>query len=151
MYKNTIGTEGLFTFNFFCESIIGAMHTLHHVMEEASVEEPKDFFQLADAFSDIGKNLLTDYEQKQLDMDRIKKEIFDFYTLSYKINDELTPIVAKGDNKIQYYYFVFEQGLKVMFPALWDNLVDDLPEEADAEMAPFIENMMAEFAELAAK
>ena len=34
IYENPTGSEGLFTFNFFCESVTGALHTLIHVMED---------------------------------------------------------------------------------------------------------------------
>ena len=40
IYENPTGSEGLFTFNFFCESVTGALHTLIHVMEDHELEAP---------------------------------------------------------------------------------------------------------------
>ena len=41
MITNLTGSDGYFTFNFFCESIVSSLHTVLHLMEETMDSQKK--------------------------------------------------------------------------------------------------------------
>ena len=101
-FTNLTGSEGLFTFNFFCESLIGSLHTLHHSMEENNMTLPQKANELSDSLAEMGSNLLQDYSENKLDGSRFKQELLDFYDLAFSLNDEVAPLILKGDHALQY-------------------------------------------------
>lgn len=143
-FSGLTGSDGLLTFNFFCESLISALHTLHHMMEEEGTAMPEKASKLPDALAQIGSGLLQDYSQNELHLDRFKKELLSFYEQAFTLNDELAPIIWKGDNHLQYYYYVYMQGVNLFFPNVMEGILRDLPQDADAQ--PFIDDMSSSFA-----
>lgn len=127
------GTDGLFTFNFFCESLLGALHSLGHVMEDNKLTMPEKAQDLAADLANMGAHLLEDYGKESLDLDRIKDELLAFYDLAFTINDEMAPLVMKGDNSLQYYYYVYMQGVNLFYPNLLQSLLHDIPPEEHPE------------------
>ena len=41
MITNLTGSDGYFTFNFFCESIVSSLHTVIHLMEDEQITAPE--------------------------------------------------------------------------------------------------------------
>ena len=89
VFTNLRGSEGALTFNFFCESLITSLHTLTHVMEDAGLAVPDNVGDIADALGEMGSHLMEDYQRGELDLDRFKDEILDFYDLNFAVNDAL--------------------------------------------------------------
>ena len=52
-FTGLTGSDGLLTFNFFCESLVGALHTLHHVLEDNGAEMPEKAAGLPKALADM--------------------------------------------------------------------------------------------------
>lgn len=127
------GTDGLFTFNFFCESLIGALHSLVHVMEDNDLTMPDTAGQIPEALAQLGTNLLSDYGHESLDLRRIQQEILDFYDLAFTVNDALAPLVLKGNDTLQYYYYVYMQGINLFYPNFLQSLVHDIPDEENPQ------------------
>lgn len=140
------GTDGLFTFNFFCESVIGALHSLMHVMEDNHLAMPDKTADIPTALAEMGTNLLTDYGQESLDLGRIQQEILDFYDLAFTVNDALAPLVMKGDDTLHYYYYVYMQGLNLFYPNFLQSLAHDIPDEENPDA--FVKAMNQGFASL---
>jgi hypothetical protein len=130
-YENTTGTEGLFTFNFFCEALIGSMQTMSHLMEHEKIEPPYQLAELQEELANIGIGLMEDYQKKVLDMDRVKGQMISITTMAYDVEENLVPLLRKSSDQIRYYYYVFVQGTKLLYPCLMEKLVEDLPEGAD--------------------
>lgn len=145
-FSNLTGSEGLFTFNFFCESLISSLHTLHHLMEDKKVPLPQKANELSDALAEMGSNLLQDYSENTLNLSRFKQELLDFYDLAFSVNDEIAPIILKGDHTLQYYYYVYMQGVNLFYPNMMQGILRDLPNDADPK--PFIDEISAAFAAL---
>ena len=61
----------------------------------------------------MGSHLLEDYGKNELHLDRFKQELLDFYDLAFTVNDELAPMILKGDDGLQYYYYVYMQGVNL--------------------------------------
>lgn len=127
------GTDGLFTFNFFCESLLSALHTLEHVMEDNKLSMPEKAHDLPPLLAELGTHLLGDYGEESLDLSRIKQEILDFYDLAFTVNDDLAPLIMKGDETLQYYYYVYMQGINLFYPNLLQSLLHDIPPEEHPE------------------
>ena len=68
IYENPTGSEGLFTFNFFCESVTGALHTLIHVMEDHELEAPDSLSEIPERLAQIGIAFSEDYASHKLDL-----------------------------------------------------------------------------------
>ncbi len=147
-FTNLTGSEGLFTFNFFCESLISSLHTLHHIMEDNHVSLPQKANALSDSLAEMGSNLLQDYSENKLDLNRFKQELLDFYDLAFSVNDETAPLILNGDHTLQYYYYVYMQGVNLFYPNMMQSILRDLP--ADADPKPFIDEISAAFANLSA-
>ncbi len=146
--KEPISTEGLFTFNFFCESLISALHTLHHIMEDSGIPVPDKTAQLPDALATMGEHLLQDYGRRNVDLARFKEEILAFYDLAFAVNDELAPYILNGDHTLQYYYYVYMQGVHLFFPNMLQSIVQDAPDTAAIQ--GYITDISQAFATLAA-
>lgn len=127
------GTDGLFTFNFFCESLLGALHSLGHVMEDNHLTMPEKAQQLPADLAEMGTHLLEDYSQESLDLGRIKQEILDFYDLAFSVNDDMAGLILKGDDTLQYYYYVYMQGINLFYPNFLQSLMHDIPPEEHPE------------------
>lgn len=140
------GTDGLFTFNFFCESLIGALHSLIHVMEDNHLTMPDKTADIPTALAEMGTNLLTDYGQESLDLPRIQQEILDFYDLAFTVNDALAPLVMQGNDTLQYYYYVYMQGINLFYPNFLQSIVHDIPDEDHPDA--FVQAMNQGFASL---
>ena len=145
-FNNLTGSEGLFTFNFFCESLISSLHTLHHLMEDKKIQLPQKANELSDALAEMGSNLLQDYSENTLNLSRFKQELLDFYDLAFSVNDEIAPIILQGDHTLQYYYYVYMQGVNLFYPNMMQGILRDLPKDADPK--PFIDEISAAFAAL---
>lgn len=145
-FTNLTGSEGLFTFNFFCESLIGSLHTLHHSMEENNMTLPQKTNELSDSLAEMGSNLLQDYSENKLDGSRFKQELLDFYDLAFSLNNEVAPLILKGDHALQYYYYVYMQGVNLFYPNMMQGILRDLP--ADTDPKPFIDEISTAFAKL---
>ena len=143
VYTNLVNSEGIFTYNFFCESIISSLHTLLHIMEHAKLDPPEQLASIPDMLAKMGTNLMQDYSEEKVDLDRLKTEMVDFYNVAFAVNETMVPVVTHGSDELQYYYFVFEQGIKIMFPTLLENISMDLPEGVRAD--DFMDEMMTEF------
>ena len=76
IYENPTGSEGLFTFNFFCESVTGALHTLIHVMEDHELEAPDSLSEIPERLAQIGIAFSEDYASHKLDLGRFKSSLF---------------------------------------------------------------------------
>ena len=144
--ENLTGTEGMFTYNFFCESLLGAIHSLLHAMSHDEAEPPEQMGQLPDMLSQIGTNLMDDYGHQRIDLGRLKNQLIEFYDAAFAVNEAMVPIVTKGSDETQYYYFIFEQGLKLMFTSLMENIMEDMPEGIDTDqlMAEIMKDFAAE-------
>ena len=146
IYTNVTQTEGMFTYNFFCESLIGSMHNLLHAMEHAKADPPEKLGLLPEMLTQIGTNLMDDYGQEKLDLDRLKNQLLEFYSTAFEVNEAMVPIITRGSDEMRYYYFVFEQGIKLMFTNLFENVLDDLPEGTDTDS--IMGSLMQEFARI---
>lgn len=140
------GTDGLFTFNFFCESLIGALHSLIHVVEDNHLTMPEKTAEIPEALANMGTHLLEDYGNESLDLGRIQQEILDFYDLAFTVNDDLANLVLKGDDTLQYYYYVYMQGINLFYPNFLQSIVHDIPDEEHPES--FVNSMNQGFASL---
>lgn len=145
--KGLTGSEGLFTFNFFCESLISSLHTLLHIMEDNQLDVPEKTVELPDALAEMGTNLLEDYGKDQLDLNRFQQEILDFYDLAFSVSDEMAPLIIKGGDDLQYYYSIYIQGINLLFPNMLHSLVHDFPATMDPH--PFMEAISKAFANIA--
>lgn len=141
------GSEGALTFNFFCESLITSLHTLTHIMEDAGLAVPDNVADIADALSEMGGHLMEDYAQGELDLDRFKNEILDFYDLNFAVNDALSASIMSHDD-LQYYYYIYMQGLYIFFPNMMEALNADID---DDNSAAFLNQLIAEFQQLSSR
>ena len=131
VFTNLRGSEGALTFNFFCESLITSLHTLTHVMEDAGIAVPDNVGDVADALGEMGS--------------RFKDEILDFYDLNFAVNDALTSAIMSHDD-LQYYYYVYMQGLYIFFPNMMEAFNADIEDE---KIIPFLDELANEFRQLA--
>lgn len=141
------GSEGALTFNFFCESVITAFHTLLHVMDDANLDLPEKAADIPDALASMGGNLMDDYRQEHLDLGRFKNEILDFYDLAFAVSDELAQEIIKEED-VQYHYYIYMQGLYLFFPNMIQSFSADID---DKRLLDFIKDMTSEFNQLAGK
>ncbi|MBC3537307.1 hypothetical protein [Megasphaera hominis] len=137
------GSDGYFTFNFFCESIVSALHTLVHLMEDEKLEVPEKVASLPPLLAHIGEDLTADYEKATIDMHRFKENILDFYETAFAVNDDLAPLILKGSDHLRYYYYVYAQGVNIMLRSMLENIVRDFPAQTDPR--PYIEEIMTDF------
>lgn len=147
IFTDLQGSEGALTYNFFAESLISSFHTLLHVMDDAKLPIPQKAENILDSLSEMGGNLLADYSNEQLDLTRFKNEILDFYDLAFTVSDELAGEIMKNED-LQYYYYIFVQGLYLFFPNMMQAFSADLDEEA---LIPFFKEITQEFDQLAGK
>ena len=140
VFTNLRGSEGALTFNFFCESLITSLHTLTHVMEDAGLAVPDNVGDIADALGEMGSHLMEDYQRGELDLGRFKDEILDF-----AVNDALASAIMSHDD-LQYYYYVYMQGLYIFFPNMMEAFNADID---DAKIIPFLDELANEFRQLA--
>lgn len=145
--KGLTGAEGLLTFNFFCESLISSLHTLFHLMEDNHLDIPEKAGDLPDTLAELGTNLLKDYGEDELDLERIQQEILDFYDLAFSVNDDMAPIILKGNEDLHYYYSIYTQGINLMLSDLIHSLAHDFPSGMDP--LPFINEISHNFHNLA--
>ena len=145
VFTNLRGSEGALTFNFFCESLITSLHTLTHVMEDAGLAVPDNVGDIADALGEMGSHLMEDYQRGALDLGRFKDEIIDFYALNFAVNDALASAIMSHDD-LQYYYYVYMQGLYIFFPNMMEAFNADID---DAKIIPFLDELANEFRQLA--
>ena len=136
VFTNLRGSEGALTFNFFCESLITSLHTLTHVMEDAGIAVPDNVGDVADALGEMGSHLMEDYQRGELDLGRFKDEILDFALAS--------AIMSHDD--LQYYYYVYMQGLYIFFPNMMEAFNADIEDE---KIIPFLDELANEFRQLA--
>lgn len=141
------GSEGALTFNFFCESLITAFHTLLHVMDDANLDLPEKAADIPDALSSMGGNLMEDYQHEHVDLGRFKNEILDFYDLAFAVSDELANEIMKEED-LQYYYYIYMQGLYLFFPNMMQAFSADI---GDERLIGFLKDMTSEFHQLAGK
>lgn len=135
VFTNLRGSEGALTFNFFCESLITSLHTLTHVMEDAGLAVPDNVGDIADALGEMGSHLMEDYQRGELD----------FYDLNFAVNDALALAIMSHDD-LQYYYYVYMQGLYIFFPNMMEAFNADID---DAKIIPFLDELANEFRQLA--
>lgn len=144
VFTNLKGSEGALTFNFFCESLITSLHTLTHIMEDEGLTVPDNVADVADALSEMGGHLMEDYQQGELDLNRFKNEILDFYELNFAVNDALASVIMSHDD-LQYYYYIYMQGLYIFFPNMMEAFNADIDDEA---IGPFLDQLIIEFEQL---
>ena len=137
------GTRGLFTFNFFCESIITALHTLLHMLEHAEIPAPEELSKVPKTLSDFGMALQEDYDQKAVNLCRIKEDILRFYKAAFKANDKLVPLLPTENNEIFYYYLLYTEGVNLLFANFMYSLCSDFPDNED--MTPAIAEIRQAF------
>ena len=94
----------------------------------------------------MGSNLLQDYSENKLDLHRFKQELLDFYELAFSVNDEVAPLILKGDHTLQYYYYVYMQGVNLFYPNMMQSILRDVP--ADADFKACMDEIAASFAAL---
>lgn len=145
-FQNLTGSDGMFTFNFFCESLLGALHTLAHVMEDNQLDMPAEASQIPDMLAEMGNSLSDDYCDGKIDLSRFKDELLDFHKTAFAIDDQMTSVIANGDDTLQYYYFVYMQGISLFLPNMLDAIGHDLPEDVDP--ADFMNEILSDFAAL---
>lgn len=145
VFTNLRGSEGLLTFNFFCESLVTSLHTLTHVMEDSGLDVPEKIGDIADALGEMGSHLMDDYQQQSLDLGRFKNELLDFYDLNFAVSDALASVVANHDD-LQYYYYIYMQGMYIFFPNMLEAFNADIDDEG---IKPFLDDFAAEFRSLA--
>ena len=68
MITNLTGSDGYFTFNFFCESIVSSLHTVIHLMEDEQITAPEKLSELPGLLAKIGEDLTQGYEKQKIDM-----------------------------------------------------------------------------------
>ena len=135
---------GALTFNFFCESLITSLHTLTHIMEDEGLTVPDNLADVTDALSEMGGHLMDDYARGELDLDRFKNEILDFYDLNFAVNDALSATIMSHDD-LQYYYYIYMQGLYIFFPNMMEAFHADID---DDNVASVLNQLIAEFEQL---
>lgn len=143
MITNLTGSDGYFTFNFFCESIVSSLHTVLHLMEEEQIPAPEKLSKLPELLAKTGEDLTQGYEKQKIDMDLLKDNILDFYDAAFAANDELAPLILKGSDHLRYYYYVYAQGVNIMLRTLLENIIRDIPESIDPR--PYITDIMTDF------
>ncbi len=143
MITNLTGSDGYFTFNFFCESIVSSLHTVIHLMEDEQITAPEKLSELPGLLAKICVDLTQGYEKQKIDMDRFKDNILDFYDAAFAANDELAPLILKGSDHLRYYYYVYAQGVNIMLRTLLENIVRDIP--ANVDPRPYITDIMTDF------
>ena len=84
-------------------------------MEDADMAVPEKFNNIVDSLSDMGTNLLQDYQDDELDLGRFKEEFLDFYDLNFAVSDELATTII-GHDDVTYYYMIYMQGTYIFFP-----------------------------------
>lgn len=140
LYQNLKGTDGLFTYHFFCEAILGNLHSLMHSMEHSEIAPPDSLGGLPQHLSQIGMDLMDDYKEEKLDFDRLKTQLDDLFEFFYVVDEDLEPLMDDGNDEMKYYYFLLHQGLRLVFPNILENCVADLPDDADfAELTKFLQ------------
>lgn len=144
VFTNLKGSEGALTFNFFCESLITSLHTLTHIMEDEGLTVPDNLADVTDALSEMGGHLMDDYARGELDLDRFKNEILDFYDLNFAVNDALSATIMSYDD-LQYYYYIYMQGLYIFFPNMMEAFHADID---DDNVASVLNQLIAEFEQL---
>ena len=65
MITNLTGSDGYFTFNFFCESIVSSLHTVIHLMEDEQIPAPEKLSELPGLLAKIGEDLTQGYERQR--------------------------------------------------------------------------------------
>lgn len=93
----------------------------------------------------MGSHLMEDYQRGELDLGRFKDEILDFYDLNFAVNDALASAIMSHDD-LQYYYYVYMQGLYIFFPNMMEAFNADID---DAKIIPFLDELANEFRQLA--
>lgn len=144
VFKKLRGSEAALTYNFFCESLITSLHTLAHVMEDADMAVPEKFNNIVDSLSDMGTNLLQDYQDDELDLGRFKEEFLDFYDLNFAVSDELATTII-GHDDVTYYYMIYMQGTYIFFPNMLEAFSADIEDE---RIIPFLNQWSQEFQQL---
>ncbi len=144
--KELSGTDGLFTFNFFCESIISTIHTLEHILEHENKSLPENALKLTQALASMGEHLLQDYSENQLSLNRFKDELLNFYSLAFTVHDEITALISGNNHQLQYYYYIYMQGVNLFFPNILQSMQRDLPDTTATRA--FIGEITRDFAAL---
>lgn len=101
-------------------------------MEDAGLAVPDNVGDIADALGEMGSHLMEDYQRGELDLGRFKDEILDFYDLNFAVNDALALAIMSHDD-LQYYYYVYMQGLYIFFPNMMEAFNADID---DAKIIP---------------
>lgn len=126
-------SQGLFTFNFFCESLIGALHSLSHALEEHHDVLPQNAEALCHALTETGIHLFDDYSSQSLTLSRIEEDVLLIYKLSMALHDDLLPLAEKSHDEVQYYYLVYLQGMNLFYPNFLRSLMQDIPLEENPD------------------
>ena len=92
----------------------------------------------------MGGHLMDDYARGELDVDRFKNEILDFYDLNFAVNDALSSTIMSHDD-LQYYYYIYMQGLYIFFPNMMEAFRADID---DDNIVPVLNQLIAEFEQL---
>ena len=114
------GIEGLLTYNFFCESLLTALHTVAHVMEDNHMDIPDELEPVIESFAELGASMSQWYEQQELPVTIFKEKFF-----------HLTK------QKLFYYYAIFSQGMTLIADAVFERMHYDC--EDQQQSAPEIE------------
>ena len=114
-------------------------------MEDAGIAVPDNIGDVADALGEMGSHLMKDYQRGELDLGRFKDEILDFYDLNFAVNDALASAIMSHDD-LQYYYYVYMQGLYIFFPNMMEAFNADIEDE---KIIPFLDELANEFRQLA--
>ena len=93
----------------------------------------------------MGSHLMDDYRAGSLDLGRFKDELLDFYDLNFTISDALAHVVANHDD-LQYYYYIYMQGMYIFFPNMLEAFSADIDDE---NLTPFLNDLAEEFRSLA--
>lgn len=130
------GIEGLLTYNFFCESLLTALHTVAHVMEDNHMDIPDELEPVIESFAELGASMSRWYEQQELPVTIFKEKFFHLTKCTFILDKAMAPLV-KDNQKLFYYYAIFSQGMTLIADAVFERMHYDC--EDQQQSAPEIE------------
>lgn len=131
------GIEGLLTYNFFCESLLTALHTVVHVIEEDNhMDSPDEIELVIKSFVELGASMSQWYEQQELPVAIFREKFFHLTKCTLALDKAMTPLV-KDNQKLFYYYAIFSQGMTLIADAVFERMHYDC--EDQQQSAPEIE------------
>lgn len=126
------GIEGLLTYNFFCESLITALHTAVHAMEDEGMDITKETTPIVENLADLGATMSKWYENQEIPLSVFKDKFFHLMKMSFDLDKVLSPLL-QGHEMAFYYYSIFFQGMSLLANDVFERMHYDCAEDADAE------------------